>query len=812
MKNFLKIFFLLLCYAQNTSSQEIINAHKITNSISIDGMLEEQEWEAAEALNNFTTWQPNFGDDPDMGAEVRIIYDDEAIYIGARIEEIHRDSIMTQLSQRDDIGNTDWFGVILDTYGNGNDALEFILGATGVQFDAKVTNTNGEDTDWDGIWFSNVHLTNEGWTLEMKIPYASLRFPNKEVQEWNVNFFKMQARTGEKSTWFPIDPAGPGFLTQMGKLQGIRDIKPPLRLSFSPYVSSYVQHSHDKNRTPINSTGMSYNGGMDVKYGINDAFTLDMTLIPDFGQVQSDDQVLNLSPFEIQFNENRPFFTEGIEIFSKGNLFYSRRIGGRPIAYYNAYQNLSENEEVVSNPTDAQLYNATKVSGRTNNGLGIGVFNAVGGSSEAIVKDRETGKERRVQTGPLTNYSVIVLDQNLPNNSFFALVNTNVWRKGDEFYNANVSAVNFDIKNKNQSYGIDGSFAVSQLYFPSSDDIFGYRYDVGISKLKGNFNYYLYNEATSKSFDNNDLGFTRQTNIMSSGVSMSYGVYEPWFKFSRGNVWFNYSYDRLMNPSNYIASHFNTGFWFQGKNLWNYNLWANYRPSSKDFFEPRSEGRHYNMVPYYNTGIWVGTDNRKKLRFNSSIFGYNTTDEGRQGYNFNVGVRYRFNDKLSSSINASINQEYNAEGWVNSSGEGEIFFGQRDQQTNNNTLRIDYNINDKMGFNIRARHYWSKVVYSNFYELEQSGELSNSDYNEFHDLSFNLLNIDLNYRWRFAPGSDLFINWKNNIAGGQYSDQINYRNLSYADGLKNLSEYEQNNSFSFRLVYYIDYQNMQKWF
>lgn len=151
---------------------------------------------------------------------------------------------------------------------------------------------------------------------------------------------------------------------------------------------------------------------MDVKYGISDAFTLDMTLIPDFGQAQSDNKVLNLSPFEVQFNENRQFFTEGTELFNKGGLFYSRRIGGTPLNYGKAYNNLQDGEEVVENPLAPQLYNATKISGRTAKGLGIGFFNATSGRTVATIRNSE-GIERQVETDPLTNFNVLVFDQNL---------------------------------------------------------------------------------------------------------------------------------------------------------------------------------------------------------------------------------------------------------------------------------------------------------------------------------------------------------------------------------------------------------------
>lgn len=182
--------------------------------------------------------------------------------------------------------------------------------------------------------------------------------------------------------WNPIDVTVNGFINQEGLWTGIKDIKAPLRLSLSPYLSAYI------NRYPYNTPGVkntttSLDGGMDIKYGISDGFTLDMTLVPDFGQVQSDNQVLNLSPFEVKYNENRPFFIEGTELFSKGNLFYSRRIAAQPVSYYNVQDTANDashihaNEHFLKNPLESKLINGAKISGRTSGGLGIGFFNAI---------------------------------------------------------------------------------------------------------------------------------------------------------------------------------------------------------------------------------------------------------------------------------------------------------------------------------------------------------------------------------------------------------------------------------------------------
>ena len=184
--------------------------------------------------------------------------------------------------------------------------------------------------------------------FEIFIPYSAIRFGKKKVQDWGLNIMRRRKKSGQDFFWQQVDPNVNGFLTQEGMLLGLEDIKPPLRLQFSPYFSSYVNRDElpDEGEKVV-TTPLS--GGMDVKYGINQAFTLDMTLIPDFGQAQSDNRVLNLGPFEQKFNENRPFFTEGTELFNKGNLFYSRRIGSigeKPRHYYDVDGDIGANEVV----------------------------------------------------------------------------------------------------------------------------------------------------------------------------------------------------------------------------------------------------------------------------------------------------------------------------------------------------------------------------------------------------------------------------------------------------------------------------------
>jgi hypothetical protein len=367
----------------------------------IDGILDDKAWENVPVATDFVELEPTAGrhETNEARTEVKFIYDNDAIYIGARMYEPDPKKIAREYATRDNVGTADFIGVIFDTYKDGINGSGFFVTSTNGQFDAKYTppNTDGEteDESWNAVWTSQAHIDEHGWTAEMRIPYSALRFAKKDVQTWGMNMIRKRVNEQKQLFWNELDPKKTGLMNQEGVLSGMENIVPPVRLAFYPYFSTYVNH-YPYNIKGLSNTTASVNGGMDIKYGINESFTLDLTLIPDFGQVQSDNKILNLTPFEVKYNENRPFFTEGTELFNKGNLFYSRRVGGSPINAGAAYAGLSPSEEVIKNPTETKLINAFKFSGRTAKGLGIGVFNGITNTSYATIEDSISGVTRAV--------------------------------------------------------------------------------------------------------------------------------------------------------------------------------------------------------------------------------------------------------------------------------------------------------------------------------------------------------------------------------------------------------------------------------
>ena len=824
MKRKTLMLFMLILSALKISAQlstRTMDAIRIDGQLTIDGILDEEEWNLAQPATDFIQTEPVFENLPSQKTEVRILYNDRGIYVGAMMFDDEPEKILKELSPRDERGNTDWFGVAFDTYQDGQNGFDFIVTASGVQNDKKFS-INEEGGNWDGIWESEVKITDKGWSTEFFIPYLSLRFPNKEIQEWNINFGREIRRYREQVFWNPVNPAIEGFLNQAGTLEGIQDIKSPIRLSITPFVTGYVNTVSNPETSLGTDVSTAYTGGMDLKYGINDAFTLDMTLIPDFGQVISDNQVLNLSPFEVFFEENRQFFTEGVELFDKGVLFYTRRVGGRPLNYFDAYTGLQNDEIVEDNPNIAQLYNATKISGRTSSGTGLGFFNAVAGEEYATIKNTNTSETRRVKTNPLTNYNVLVADQNLANNSVVSLMNTNVTRIGDD-YDANSTGVFFNLKNKGQIYSVSGRFISSNKFFQNETQS-GHSYNLSLAKIGGNWKSFINYNVETDDFDTNDLGFLFSPNERSLAANISYNEFKPKNqKHQRWELGITPQYTRLYKPNVFsdFAINFNGFLLWKSRNAIGFN--GRIEPiETFDYFEPRTLdfSKFYTFPTNWTFGGFFSSDYRKTLALDLNSRYRKFNESGRNYFELNVRPRVRVNDKLSFFLSTFFSQSNNETGFANSSflnepiaglSDGDVMIGTRDRKIIQNSIRAQFIFNNKMSLSLRIRHYWDQVNYSKFGRLQNDGYLDNLDFDGFQDglsqynQNVNFFNIDLNYIWRFAKGSDIILNWKQSIANGNQDFTS-----SYFNNLSGLFDSRQFNSVSLKVVYFLDYDSLVK--
>jgi len=802
---FLLAFLIIIPLTAQTIRKEM-TAIRSTDKITIDGRLEEPGWMQAPPAGDFTTYSPTMGQPATQKSEVRIIYDNRAVYFGAMLYDAAPDSIMRELTKRDNFGsaNIDKFRITLNPYNDGQNLFHFEVTAANVQGDYKKGATEMEhdggfghgDYSWNAVWKSAVRITEEGWTLEVEIPYAALRFPRQDIQTWGINFQRTVRRSREITTWNPVDRSFSED-DQVGILNGIRSIRAPLRLELYPFAAAYYEIAPE-------ASGFSWAGGMDLKYGINEAYTLDMTLIPDFGQRKSDKIILNLTPYEVKYSENRQFFTEGMELFNKSDLFYSRRIGKQPINYYDAWNAVDDGETLLENPSEAKLINATKISGRNSRNLGIGFFNAMTANTYATIQTGD-GDTRKYLTDPFTNYNMIVADQIIGRNSYVNFSNTNAFTPSTTRM-ANVSSVTTRLMDRNNRYGINGSVAGDVIWDslkgkPST----GYSATIGLGKYGGSFTYGYNLALVNDTYNPNDMGYLKRNNYINHDLSLSYRVLEPVWIFNSINGSLGFQYSEIYNPRAYYGLTGNLSAHFLFLDYSDFRLSLEGSPFvTHDYYEPRVEGRFFESPAYYYLSLRGSSDYRRKLAFDAGLgFWDNLMNE--HGYEGNFGPRVRFNDRFTIYPSIAFSQKYNDRGFASLPNPDSIFFGRRDVRTITNSISGSYVFNNKMALSLVFRHYWSEVNYLQYYLLNEDGTLADyPDYPGNGDLNFNFFTIDLEYAWNFAPGSYLTAVWKNNISQSKAVDNELF--LSYWDNLHNTILAPQTNSFSIKASYYLDYQ------
>lgn len=786
-----------------------LKATRLAKPPKVDGNPSDDCWKGLPVASDFVMHRPTPYKKSPFKTEVKVAYDDVAIYILGYMFDPEPQNIRRELGPRDNLEvATDLINVGFDTYDDDQNAFRFGVTAAGAQFDSRISNGSNSDFSWDAVWESAVSIQQDGWVVEYKIPFSALRFAEKSVQKWGLQIARGINRAAEEGSWAGFDPTIDGTVIQYGSLTDLENIKPPLRLQFSPYMATAVQQSpsYDNNGQFLKyGSQKQLTGGMDVKYGINQSFTLDMTLIPNFGQVQSDNQVLNLSPFEVQFNENRPFFTEGSEIFNKADLFYSRRIGGTPSGYWDVRTGV--NEIIKNNPTETQLYNATKLSGRTPKNLAVGVLNAVTAPMYATVENTETGQLRQVQTADLTNYNMVALSKAMKNNSEISFVNASTLREGDG-RDANVSAFYARLRDKKNKYEFLGGGRLSQIFTTDKDVNRGFTTALGIGKVSGNLTWRVNQEIQSDKWDPNDLGIFNGNNSINHNISINHQKVTATKLFLASEKGININHNLQYSSKRYMDFSMQGYVWGRFKNQWWANMWHYAQPTwTYDFFEPRVSGKEFKRAPIFVTGTNFGTDERKKLYWYSHVSVGKRLIDGHSRLRLIIEPRYRVNNKLSFTWFSHYMRENNDIGFSNFA-EGLPLFGLRDIRTMENTVSTKLAFTAKSNLTFRARHYWSKVVYEDFYHLNNDGTVSIKDWKTNQDRNFNIFNIDMIYTWQFAPGSFLNVIWKNNISKFENGLE-SIQDEDYMMNIGKTFRTPQTNSLTLKVIYFLDYQDIQ---
>lgn len=800
MSKFSYLILLYICLSPSFFYGQKKTLHAVASgNITIDGKFDEPIWEFAPVAKDFVMFSPDNGKPISEAkkTEVQVAYNDDAIYIAAKMYDDEPSKIRREITQRDVFGTADHFGVFINGFNDSQQDFRFFVSATGVQMDCVFTNADGEDFTWDAIWDSKVTMTDYGWAVEMKIPYAALRFSKSEKQTWGINFYREIRNSRQAYTWNFIDTKINNESAQSGILEGIDNIKTPTRLFLIPYSSLYLNANREQ------KTRGEIKGGLDVKYGITDAFTIDAILVPDFGQTKFDNVELYLGPFEQQFSENRPFFTEGTDLFNKGGLVYTRRIGQAPNI------TIGDDETVNNYPNSIKLINALKLSGRTKSGLGIGVLNAITENTRIVVDNPTTHTSRLATVQPTTNYNAVVLDQRFRKNSSVSFVNTNVTRNGSS-RDANVSALVFDLNTKENTYNLGGNFKYSYINDGIGlPDKKGFNTTLTFGETSGKYRYKFEGSYISKDYDNNDLGINFLTHYHSFYGEGSYRILNPTKRYNTFSVVTN-MYSEFENTTGKLQA-YNTNISVNTTDRSNdyYGYGIRSRPlKTYDFYEALSvNDSRYLAIPA-NADFWFWYSSNYNTKFALDINPTATlfNEKGRKTYGVIISPRYRFNDHISLIYQFNFTRQNKNIGNTFTKDNGDYLFARRDIITYSNTLQGKYALNNKMNFNLSVRHYWSYVNNHDYLNLQNDGNVTqNTTFSGNEDKNLNLWNFDLSYNWWFAPGSQISILYRNSSAmlDHEFSRKFD-SNFNKAIDNENL-----NHIFSISVRYFIDYNSLK---
>ena len=809
---FVSIFLIFnIIQAQQSKSYE---AFPVKSAPVIDGILSEEIWNNLVPATNFTLMWPETRHGNKIPGKYETIaylgYDQNAIYIGAILKHPNPNKIPKEFSQRDEIWNVnaETFFVTFNTYNDDLNFFGFQITSAGTVGDVYSSGSiESEDFLYDTVFDAKTDISSDGWSVEMAIPYSAIRFPEKDEQLWGLNFGRKIQSLDETFVWSPVNVNELEYHESNGTLTGIKNISPPVRLFFYPYVQSSI--NLQKGLKP----GNYYTTGMDLKYGLSSSFTLDASLIPDFGQVAFDNVELNLGPFEQEFSENRAFFTEGATLFKiadddmgGGSFFYSRRIGEK----VSVDDDLLENDEQVFNFDDTpQLLNTIKVTGTTNKNLSIGFLNAITDKVDAEIQNSPSNQRRKQTIQPLVNYNVISLSQQLLNDySSISVLNTNK-TGGDGLYGNNVSFV-ADLFDDNRDFNIKVKAFGSKT--PAENSINGFRSGISFSELKGNFRYNISWWGVDKHYKQNELGYfnfydhQRFSSRISYQILNQYGFLRKYSNY----LWFNdtrtfHSFDRKLWGLRF-------GNDFSTQNLMVFEADFAYASKTRDYDKPRTINRYIQEPENFQAKLVMQSNKNKnfsyRIQWNNFAYFKEDFEEKKSQNRLNLSTLYRFSEQFSIALNSNHLDFKDDVGYLKSINQ-DIYFGRRDIRSVENNIKLSYFFDSKKWINLRLRNYWSRAKYDQtLFRLKEDGNRAETDFSLLGfdpDTNFNIWNFDINFEWWFAPGSNLVLLYRNQLFKIDSASK-----LDYLESLNNLFDHTAQHQFSLRINYLIDFNLIKR--
>ena len=728
----------------------------------IDGYLTDPCWKSIPSWDNrFVQMNPHENEKPSERTNFKIAYDQSNIYFAIYCSDSQPDAIEARLGRRDDVENSDLILVAIDSYDDKQTAFVFALTPGGTKMDAMMLRDGvDEDYTWDPVWEGKTKITKSGWAAEMRIPFSQLRFARKPEQKWGLQIFRRIHRKQEDIVWQYFKKGSTGMVSLFGRLEGIRNIKSPFRMELLPYGVGKVELYPAETGNPF-ADGMDFGGnlGLDGKIGITGDLTLDFTVNPDFGQVEADPSVVNLTAFETFYAEKRPFFIEGKDIFnfplSEGNgeadfsneqLFYSRRIGRIPS--YNPQDSNDFPTSYVKMPDWTRILGAAKLSGKTENGWSVGILDAVTNKEYADI-DYE-GKHTRVTAEPLANYLVGRIKKDFNNrNSYIGGMVTSTNRKIDDEHlrflpgSANTLGLNLRHQWNNRSYYLDAKIAASYLtgapdaitriqkssarYYqrPDADYLTLDTTRKSISGNGGAFNIgrggngnWLYGVGAiwrSPGLELNDLGYLRKADRIQQYSWLSYRLLDPvsvFYKYDLGIIqWlgWNYGGDRLANGGLLRGG-------VQFMNYWGFRIGARREQAalSPDLLRGGPMAR---IEGIWNPWLIIYSDPRKNWNFKFMHQRTYSDDRISRGDFTSLNLYYKISSNLNIVISPSYSTNRSNLQWIEENrmrDEARYIFGLIDQTTASLTFRINYSPTPELSFQYYGQPFVSAGSYSQY--------------------------------------------------------------------------------------------------
>ena len=716
----------------------------------IDGIIDEGSWDLVEWSSDFVEREPDENTAPTEQTKFKIVYDKKFLYIAFRCFDHDPSKIVKRMSRRDGFEG-DWVEINIDSYHDKRSGFSFTSSVSGVKGDEFISNNgNNWDGSWNPIWYLQTNIDNEGWTAEVKIPFSQLKFGNDKEQIWGIQVQRRFFRAEERSTWQRIPLDSPGWVSEFGELHGLKEIEAQKQIEIQPYSASQLNTYPEEKGNPFrdgNDTKLS--AGLDAKIGITNDLTLDLTINPDFGQVDADPAAIALDGFQIFFEERRPFFVENKNIFdfrfadNPDNLFYSRRIGRNP----QGRVSLAENEN-VDLPKYSTILGAAKFSGKTKNGWSIGVLESVTDNEYAEIDNNGSRREQIVE--PLTNYFVGRAQKDFNNrNSFiggiFTATNRNL--RGDDLNylrkSAYTAGIDFQHNWKNRKYYLIGNVVSSHVLGSreaitrtqnSLTHLFqrvdashvkvdtmrtsltgtGGRIEMGKSSV-GPWRYNTTVIWRSPQLELNDVGFLRQADEVRQYASLSHQTLKPFGQFRRINTRFE-QFSSFDFEGNYNRMQYSLNSNANLKSNWNVNAQIVYKPRiyTNTILQGGPRFRYSEEVFKY---LNFGSDGRKKFSFFGGIYHSQGKNDSFSYLEYDGGMAYQPINALTISLNPNfvINKsrtQYVTETSFN--GDSRYITAELSQHTLNATIRLDYSINPNLTIQYYGQPFISRGIYKSF--------------------------------------------------------------------------------------------------